>query len=322
MGLFRKNISLTADLEKVDQFIRDSLKSNQRILSDSVNDLLEAGGKRLRPAMVLMAGSFGKYDASKLIPLAASIEIMHMATLVHDDIIDEAELRRGRQTVQSRRGKEIAVFAGDFLFTRAFSVITQKTSDEIMRYLAKAIQAICEGEIDQFDSRFCEQVSLRRYLKRISRKTAMLFALSCVAGAYQSNCKPEVMRHLRLFGHEFGMAFQITDDLLDFSGVQAEVGKPLCSDFAEGVYTLPVIYTLLNDKHRGRIEPYIGKKELSEDDLNDIGRIVKESGGIDYSIRLAARYLDRCRMHLAALPNSPAKDALSDLLEETIVRRY
>lgn len=211
--------------------------------------------------MVLLASRFGKYDEERLIPLASSVEIMHMATLVHDDIIDEAEFRRGRSTIQSRWGNDIAVFTGDFLFTRAFSIVTQKTSHENMHQLSKAIRAVCEGEIDQFESRYQHEVSLRQYLKRISRKTAMLFALSCHVGAAEAQCKPKLIRHLRQLGHDFGMAFQITDDLLDFNGKQ-------------------------------------------------------------YSTKLALRYLDRCRMHLDSLPNNPAKDALQELIEELIGRRY
>ena len=123
------------------------------------------------------------------------------------------------------------------------------------------------------------------------------------------------------FGHDFGMAFQITDDLLDFSGNQDEVGKPLCSDFAEGVYTLPVIYTMLDSSYSSKLEPYIGKKDLTDSDINQIGKLVDESGGLERS-KLALRYLDRCNGSLAALPNIPARDALRELVEELIQRRY
>src|SRR5665647_1990229 len=154
MGIWKKQVDIYTDLTVVDEFITSSLKSSQRVLNDAVNDLLEAGGKRLRPALVLLAGRFGKYNEEKLIPLAASIEIMHMATLVHDDIIDEAELRRGRPTTQTRWGNDVAVFTGDFLFTRAFAIITQKTSYENMHYLSQTIKSVCEGEIEQFESRY------------------------------------------------------------------------------------------------------------------------------------------------------------------------
>jgi len=322
MGIWKNQVDIYADLAVVDEFIKNALMSSQRVLNSAVNDLLAAGGKRIRPAMVLLAGRFGRYNEEKLIPLAASVEIMHMATLVHDDIIDEAELRRGRATTQSRWGNDVAVFTGDFLFTRAFAVITQKTSHENMHYLSQAIRSVCEGEIEQFESRYQSQVSFLSYLRRISRKTARLFALSCQVGALEAKCRSKMVRHLRAFGHDFGMAFQITDDLLDFSGKQVEVGKPLCSDFVQGIYTLPVIYTMKNPSYTDRIMKFMGKTVLNEDEIKEIGHLVEESGGIEYSKKLALRYLIRCHLHLNALPNIPAKDALLELVEELIERKY
>jgi heptaprenyl diphosphate synthase len=322
MGIWKKNVDVYRDIDKIDEFIRSSLVANQRVLNEAVNDLLSAGGKRLRPAMVLLSGRFGRYNEEKLIPLAAAIEIMHMATLVHDDIIDESEMRRGKPTTRSRWGNETAVFTGDYLFAKAFDLVTQAVSQRNMYYLSRAIRGICEGEVDQFEARYSREMSFRRYLKRISRKTALLFALSCQVGAAEARCKKETARHLRKFGHNFGMAFQITDDLLDFTGNQSEVGKPLCSDFVEGVYTLPVIYTVTNPEYKEEIERYIGKKDLNEDDVRNIGRLVEESGGLERSKKLALRYLERCRASLDALPDIPARAALHELVEELIGRKY
>src|SRR5690554_5115301 len=142
MGIWNKNTDIYADLEEVNDNIRSALKTNQTALAKAMDELLKAGGKRLRPAMVLLSGRFGRYNKDKLVPLAAGIEILHMATLVHDDIIDEAAFRRGAPTVQSRWGKDVAVFTGDFLFTRAFSLITKKTSSENMQLLSNVIKAI------------------------------------------------------------------------------------------------------------------------------------------------------------------------------------
>ena len=322
MGVWKKHVNVYEDIEKIDDFIRQSLKANQKVLNDAVNDLLNAGGKRLRPAMVLLAGRFGKYREDKLMPLAAAIEIMHMATLVHDDIIDESEVRRGRPTTRNRWGNGTAVFTGDFMFTRAFALITQCTSQRNMHYLSNAIKAICEGEVDQFQSRFGHPLSTVHYLKRIARKTAMLFSLSCQVGAEESHCKKDTVRYLRKFGQDFGMAFQITDDLLDFSGDQEEAGKPLCSDFIEGVYTLPVIYTVQDPIYKEQMIQYIGRRDLTESDIREVGRLVEESGGLEKSKHMAMRYLERCRNSLDNLPDNIAKGALSELVEELIGRRY
>jgi heptaprenyl diphosphate synthase len=322
MRIWKKHVDVYDEIDKIDSFLRESLKANQQVLNDAISDLLNAGGKRLRPVMVLLAGHFGRYNEKKLIPLSAAIEIMHMATLVHDDIIDDSDLRRGRPTTRSRWGNQVAVLTGDFLFTKAFSLVTQNVLQKNMHQLSNVIRAICEGEVDQFQSRYTTDVSVLRYLKRISRKTAVLFSLSCQVGAAEANCKLETIRYLRKFGHDFGMAFQITDDLLDFSGNEKEVGKPLCSDFMEGVYTLPIIYTLQNEEYKDKMASYMGREDLTEDEIKEVGKLVEQSGGLDKSKQLASRYLERCHESLSHLPNNSAKGAMQELVEELIERRY
>ncbi len=321
MEIWEKHRGMEEDLCRVDNVIRKTLQSGQRTLKDAVNDLLSAGGKRLRPAVVLLSGRFGRYDADKLIPLAASVEILHMATLVHDDIIDRSEMRRGKPTVHSRRGVETAVFTGDFLFTRAFDLLDRTISQKNVRYLFRTVQAICEGEVGQFESRYRKGISEREYLERTSRKTAMFFALCCRLGASESGCRHGTIRHLRKFGLNFGMAFQITDDLLDFAGNGTEMGKPLCSDYREGIYTLPVIYTLQSSDYRHKITPYIGKKHPDDQDISMVGQLVEESGGMARSRRMAQRFLDRSRDSLTTLPDISARELLWELTDELIRRK-
>lgn len=321
MDLWKQHEFVLEDLTRVDVCIRDTLKSGQRVLAEAVDSLLQAGGKRLRPAFVLLAGSFGAYDRERLLPLAAAVEILHMATLVHDDIIDASKVRRGHPTVYSRFGSDVAVFTGDYLFTRALSLLTRKTSFENMHRLAKGIQAICAGEIDQFEFRYQPERSTRRYLKRIARKTALLFALSCQVGALESQARPADVRHLTRFGQEFGMAFQITDDLLDFEGTPEEVGKPLLADFAQGIYTLPVIHTLQDPAYRIQLTDLLGQESLTEADIARISVWVQDSGGLKASKDLAARFVCRARSHLTHLPDCAAKSVLADLLLELIERR-
>lgn len=321
MELWKQHEYVLEDLTRVDVCIRDTLKSGQRVLAEAVDSLLQAGGKRLRPALVLLAGSFGEYDRERLLPMAAAIEILHMATLVHDDIIDASKVRRGHPTVYSRFGSDVAVFTGDYLFTRAFSLLTRKSSFENMQRLAKGIQAICAGEIDQFESRYQQELSIRRYLKRIARKTALLFALSCQAGAMECKARPADVRHLTRFGQEFGMAFQITDDLLDFSGAPEEVGKPLLADFAQGIYTLPIIHTLQDPAYQPKLTALLGQETLTEADIGQISIWVRDSGGLKASKAMAERYVCRARGHLRSLPDCSAKGVLEDFLREIIERR-
>lgn len=310
------------DINKVEQYIRENLVSKQKILESVLKELVEAGGKRLRPALVLLSGKFGKYDANKLIPMAAAIEILHTATLVHDDVIDEAKIRRGIPTVHTRWGKDVAVFTGDFLFSKAFLLLTRSTSFENMQNLSKVIKAICEGEIGQYQARYNKHVTVRQYLKRIGRKTALLFSLSCYIGAHESGCSRSIIRLLGKFGFNFGMAFQITDDLLDFTGDPAKTGKPVGRDFVQGVYTLPLIYTLNSPLYKDETESLIDKQEYEQRDVERVIELVHLSGGIDYSKQLASKYLKRAYDCMQKLPSIPARMALDDLVKGLIGRNH
>ncbi|MFA6697612.1 MAG: polyprenyl synthetase family protein [Eubacteriales bacterium] len=321
MKIWKRHIDIYEDLSLVDKQIRESLKSKQGVLRQALEDLLDRGGKKLRPAILLLAAQFGKYNRETLIPLASAVEILHMATLVHDDVIDDSKLRRGRPTTGSRFGNDVAVFTGDFLFTRSFSLITQTTSAENMHYLSRAIKAICEGEIDQFEARYKSQVSILSYLKRIGRKTAVLFSLSAYVGAVEAKCSPNDARLLRRLGHNFGMAFQITDDILDFMGDESQLGKPRLSDFQQGVYTLPVIHTYENDLFRDRILAYMGRDDLDQEDIKRVSQLVEESGGLAYARDLAKTYIQRCHDILSQLPDRKAKEPIVELLDELVGRK-
>ncbi len=320
--MWKDNIVVSSELAEVERCILSALKTRQKVLSTAIKELLESGGKRLRPALLLLSGKFGKFDKEKLVPLAASIEILHMATLIHDDIIDDSKLRRGAPTVQAKWGKDTAVFTGDFLFARAFSLITQKTSLENLQKLAKVIRSICEGEIDQFNDRFNMDITIPQYLKRIGRKTALLFALSCKVGAHESGCSPKLQRTLWKFGYSLGMAFQITDDLLDFNGAIDKVGKPVMSDFASGVFTLPVIYTLKQEKYRRKIEELIEGNAFTKEELIQVKEWTEESGGMEYTKNLNRRYLEKAYRQLENLPKISARDCLEELVELLEERQY
>jgi heptaprenyl diphosphate synthase len=322
MRAWKKYVDVCEDIDKVDDYIRKSLRSNQQVLSDAVDELLSAGGKRLRPAMVLMAGRFGRYNEDRLIPMAATIEMIHMATLVHDDIIDKSDMRRGRPTIRNRWDNSTAVFTGDFILARAFSIITQNISQKGMYRLSNVIKGICEGEVDQFQSRYDSSLSAFHYLKRISRKTGMLFSLSCQIGAEESRCKKDTIHYLRKFGLDFGVAFQISDDILDFFGDQKAMGKPLCCDFVEGIYTLPIICAMENPQIKAQLANYIGRKNLMENEVQEVGRIVEKNGGLEKSRAMAKRYLDRCHNSLDRLPNIPAKKAFQEITDELMERSY
>lgn len=322
MRIWAEYTDIYKELMEVEKYIRKALKTRQAILSKSVQELLDAGGKRLRPALVILSGKFGQYDRKKLFPIAAGIEILHMATLVHDDIIDDADIRRGIPTVQAKWGKDMAVFTGDFLLTRSFSLITQNVELENMHKLSNAMKAICEGEIDQYQQRYNLDISINAYLKRIARKTALLFALSCRAGAEEAKCSPRDTWNLWQFGKNIGMAFQIVDDILDFVGDVQVVGKPLMADFASGVFTLPIIYAAMDPWYKRKLKEIIEAGQFSQAELKCVQKWVHESGAMEHSKKLAHRYINRAINNLKALPNIPARDHLRDLVKELEKREY
>ena len=322
MGIWKDNTVIKSELAETEKCILSALRTRQKVLSSAITELLESGGKRLRPALLLLSAKFGDFDKERLIPLAASIEILHMATLVHDEIIDDSKFRRGSPTIQSKWGKDTAVFAGDFLFARAFSLISHKTSFENLQRLASVIKSICEGEIDQFYHRFNMNTTVLQYIKRIGRKTALLFALSCRMGAMESGCNPAIQRSLWNYGFNLGMAFQITDDLLDFNGNPDKVGKPVMSDFASGVFTLPVIYTINQKKYRLKIVNLLQRNTFTPEEIMQVKKWTEESGGMEYTKELNRRYLQRAYGQLENLPNIPARDLLEELIGMLEQREY
>ncbi|MDI3310439.1 MAG: polyprenyl synthetase family protein [Thermoanaerobacterium sp.] len=319
--LFDKYDFIKEDMKKIDDFILSNVKTSSPTIKKAIDDLVLSGGKRIRPLLVIAIARMGEYNEDKIIPIAASIEIMHMATLVHDDIIDDSKMRRGQKSVQSKYGKETAVFTGDFLFSQAFNLIADIISKENLKLIARGVKTICEGEIEQFDNRYNLDLSIRKYLKRIYRKTALLFAIICESGATQAGLSKEMTRAMRHFGLEVGTAFQIADDILDYEGVERIVGKPLGSDLLNGIYTLPLIYALKTD-HKKAIEGILLKRTLSRKDVNRIIKEVKLSGGIDFAKELALKYVKKAIKYLEVIPDCEQKSLMMDIANDALKRNY
>lgn len=302
-------------MDKVEAMLKSSLRSKHRIINSSIKDLLESGGKRLRPALLVVCGNMGNKESPRLITMAAIVEILHMATLVHDDIIDDALFRRGVTTVQAKWGKDIAVFLGDYLFSTAFALITDNCPVENFGIITKTLQNICEGEISQYEDRFSTDVSRIRYLKRIMGKTAALFGLSCYLGAHESGCSGQQKSILFRYGISLGMAFQIADDVLDFIGDEQRTGKPKANDFTQGIYTLPVIHALRDKSLGPTLKEILQSFPLDKNDIKRVIAIVQASGGIEYSIDLINRYINRAVNTINTLPDNGYKAILIDLLD-------
>lgn len=298
------------ELLEVERVLRDSVQSRNLRLLHATTQLLEAGGKRIRPLYAILSSRFGTGDRSKVYALAAALELVHMASLVHDDVIDDASLRRGKPTVRAQFGNRAAMYTGDFLFARAIQRLSELGSPLIHEEMSSAIARMCEGEIEQIRDFFSWQQTLRNYLRRVERKTALLISISCALGARAAEAPGTTVEILRRFGYYTGMAFQITDDILDYVGDEKIVGKPVGGDLRQGNLTLPAL-------RAAYISPR--SRELQESVLEgmqggSVARaidIVRASDGLEYARQLATRYLTKAMTELEKLAPGPDRDGLA-----------
>ncbi len=309
-------------IDELNNFILVYCKSNRSTLNTAVKDLIAGGGKRLRPILVLLAGQFGENEGDKLLSISAGVELLHMATLVHDDIIDEAQLRRGQITAQQRFGKNVAVFVGDYLLSKSYTIFTEQLSRHSLIKLNKIVRLVCIGEIDQFEEKYDINLTIYDYLKRIRRKTALLFAVSTYIGAYESGLRGKPLYHLYNFALEMGMTFQIQDDLLDFAGQEKKTGKRLGQDMVSGIYTLPLICLLEKKKYNKQLREILNKKEITQDDITIITGMVYESNAFDESIELGQKFLDKAINNLNKLPEIKARADMKYILDWQLKRQF
>ncbi|MCT4605123.1 MAG: polyprenyl synthetase family protein [Marinisporobacter sp.] len=310
------------ELTNVNEIIKKNIKCREKFFETSIGDMVDRGGKMLRPAFLLLAGKFGDYDKKKSHNLAAVIEMLHMATLVHDDIIDDSKLRRGYETIQYKYGKEYAVYTGDFLFCQCLMMLSEyEYTMENMKEISKVISKICMGEVKQYHLRYARNMNIRNYLRIVSGKTAALFALSFYIGAKESGCNNRVSKSLGRIGYHIGMAFQIIDDLLDYKGNTQTLGKNAQKDLKRGYYTLPLIYALENDQEN-RIAQRLKEPSLSEEAVNEIVELVKENKGIERAKKVANRYTKKAFDQINKLPDCESKAIIYEVVEGLLKRDY
>jgi len=307
--------------KELNENILEITKSKRPIINQAVEDLINGGGKKLRPFLMFLAASFGDYDKEKLLQLGSGVELLHMASLVHDDIIDNADLRRGNKTAQKRFGKKEAVFIGDFLLSRTFDIFFEYLDKKTLLKMNKNVRLLCEGEIEQSEKRFDFQIRIKDYYRIIRHKTALLFALSSYLGAYVSGIRGKKLNLLYKLGLEIGMAFQIQDDLLDFEGEEEETGKLLAQDLKEGVITLPVILLLNKDEYKNKYAAY-SRSNLDDEIVKNIIEDVKKSGVLEESREILFVFMDRVEKYLAQLPENKAKIKLKKLIKAQVDRKF
>lgn len=308
-------------IKNLDKSIEDFLASDNELLNTAALHLHNSGGKRLRPGFIYLGGQFGDYDRDKLTPMAMAIEITHMATLVHDDVVDNAALRRGKPTVKSIWGNNVSVYAGNYLLAKALRLVSNYESDKINRTLADTALAMCRGEISQLRGKNILETDIDKYLLRIKGKTALLLAASCELGAYISGAEDHVVNALKNFGENLGMAFQITDDILDYSTEAEKFGKKLGGDIREGTMTLPLIYTASQERYRQQLQVIWNKDSKSEEDVLEVIKIVKEAKGIDYARSIAGNYIKKAQDSLEETPEGEAQKAFKDIAKNMLDRQ-
>ena len=318
--------SLLAPVENDLKVLTDNLKrligARHPILGAAAEHLFDAGGKRIRPAIVLLVSRATMSDhnpTERHRRLAEITEMIHTASLVHDDVVDEADLRRNVETVNNLFGDRIAVLAGDFLFAQSSWYLANLDNLQVVKLLSEVIKDFAEGEIIQSINRFDLDASIDAYLDKTYYKTASLMANSAKAAAILSNAEDKIVENLYNYGRNLGLAFQIVDDILDFTGSTEVLGKPAGLDLVSGKLTSPVFYAL---KQQPYLEVLI-KREFSEpDDLNKALELIKNSDGIEQARQLAKDLARKAAKNLSCLTASDSKDALNELTNYAVSRIY
>jgi geranylgeranyl pyrophosphate synthase len=309
------------DMARIEAMIDGIRHVEYEPLARMLAHVLGAGGKRLRPALALLAGTFRTYDLDLLVPLAASIEVLHTATLVHDDVIDGAATRRGRATSNALFNNAPSVMLGDFMFAHAAELVARTGNVRVIRLFARTLMRMATGELDQDVSAFDASKRIGDYLHRIGGKTASLFGTACEGGAIVSGAPEPWIEALRDYGFNLGMAFQIVDDILDFAGDEAAMGKPVGSDLREGTLTLPSLLLMEDDRSlRNPVRRLFGAQRGRDRLLAQAVAAIRAGDVLDRSRAIAAEFGQRAADALAPLPHTEARDTLAHLVDYVLQR--
>ncbi len=309
-------------MQAVDAVIRKRLHSDVALVRQVAEYIINAGGKRLRPALVLLcAGALG-YKGSRHHELAAIIEFIHTATLLHDDVVDESDLRRGHETANALFGNAASVLVGDFLYSRSFQMMVELGDMRIMRVLSDATNIIAEGEVLQLMNCHDADVDELRYLQVIRYKTAKLFEAASQLGAIIGGANPETERSLADYGTHLGTAFQLIDDVLDYSGTEAETGKHLGDDLAEGKPTLPLIYVMQNGTPAQAECVRRAIEHGGREDFPGVLAAIHATGALEHTQKQASKEAERAAAALESLPASTHKDSLLELSAFAVDRSF
>lgn len=306
-------------IKQVEAQMRSRTGGHIEEISNAIDHLIDSGGKRIRPAVALLVGKMLGADQERLIALSAAIELLHTATLVHDDLIDGALMRRGIATLNTKWSPAATVLTGDYIFAQAAKFAASTKSVLLMHLFSETLATIVNGELTQL---FYSRSSINKddYFKRIYAKTASLFELASQAAAILSPVDEKVIQNMKQFGYEIGMAFQIVDDILDFTGEQNTIGKPVASDLRQGLITLPTLYFLEIQPENPDIKKIINGDISQVEDIDGLISSIRTSGSIENSLNEAKEYINKALERLSDQSDSDEKNALLDLARYIIDR--
>ena len=313
--------TIAEDLTQVEQKMRQSMVTPNQALSDVLACLLSSGGKRLRPALALLASRLGQAETSKALSLAGAVELLHTATLVHDDLIDNSLLRRGRVTLNAQWSSGATVLAGDLIFAQSASMAAETQNVRVIAIFAQTLVTICQGELSQLFSVPWRQQTKEDYYRRIYAKTASLFAAATEMGGILAGLPEIQLQALREYGRTLGMAFQIIDDVLDFVGDEGTIGKPVGGDLRQGIVTLPTLIYLRQTPQDEGVVDVLDRRGSQDGAVTGLVARIVESGAIQASYAEAEEFVRQGKDALLSLPGHPARAAMLELADYVTVRR-
>jgi octaprenyl-diphosphate synthase len=308
--------AIQKDLNKVKETIKSISKIEYKWLSEQLSYIVGETGKGMRPALTLFSGKLFSYDLTTLLPMAVSVELMHTATLVHDDAIDKASTRRGRETMNNRWGDEIAILMGDFLFAKAGEFVADTQNPRVIKLFSQTLGIISSGEIGQFLGAYNFKQTREDYFRRIYRKTGSLFSLATQSGAILGQASEKAVTAMKEYADNMGIAFQIVDDILDFTSTEEKMGKPVGSDLIQGTLTLPAMMVIEKNPKGNPVTKFFVTKERKH--VAEAIKIVRGTGIVKECYKVAGEYYEKACQSLKAVPQSDSRQALYDLADFVI----
>ncbi len=311
------------DLERIEAEIAAHLDSTVPLISRVGNYIMNSGGKRLRPLLMILSARLCGYEGDEDITLAVVFEYLHAATLLHDDVVDKAELRRGQPAANTIWGNPAVVLIGDYLYSKSILLTVGYRNLKILDVISRTTTIMAEGEVLQLVNSDNLEITIPEYMEVITRKTAVLIQAACQVGAIFGGATGEQEKAMASFGENLGLAFQLTDDALDYIGTEEEFGKPIGNDLQEGNVTLPLIHALnkSNSEARSRLLELVTADEIGESEFKEVKDIVQASGGIEYTLNLARKHIDAAKDALSIFDDNSTKQVLIDIADYICDRR-